>query len=106
MVSTVVAPRPSLNTPSSPGPELAGLATCPSCHTHDLSTTNRAVSAGAGWQCSRCGSRWDAVRLATVAAYAAWASAHIATGINPATPGRITTIMKEDDGLAAGERRL
>jgi hypothetical protein len=72
MVSTVVADRPSLKTPSALAPELAGLATCPSCHTEDPGMTNLAVSAGAGWQCSRCGSRWDAVRLATVAAYAAW----------------------------------
>lgn len=79
MVSTVVAPRPSLNTPSTLASELVGLAMCPSCHTLDLSMTNLAVSAGADWQCSRCGSRWDAVRLATVAAYAAWASAHMAT---------------------------
>ena len=71
MVSTVAARR-SLNTPSVLAPELARLATCPSCHTEDPGTTNLAVRAGAGWQCSRCGSRWDAVRLATVAAYAAW----------------------------------
>ena len=38
--------------------------------------TNLALSAGADWQCSRCGARWDAVRLATVAAYAVWASEH------------------------------
>jgi hypothetical protein len=50
----------------------AGFATCPSCHTADRSVTNLAVSLGADWNCSRCGHRWDAVRLATVAAYAAW----------------------------------
>ncbi len=88
MVATLVTPRPSLNTPSVPAPELVGLAMCPSCHTHDLSMTTLAVSAGADWRCSRCGSRWDAVRLATVAAYAMWVSAHTATAINPATPGR------------------
>ena len=49
-----------------------GLAKCPSCHTEDPSVTNLAISAGLDWQCSRCGSRWDAVRLATAAAYAAW----------------------------------
>lgn len=88
MVSTLVAPRPSLNTPSTLAPELVGLAVCPSCHTQDLSMTNLAVSAGADWQCSRCGSRWDAVRLATVAAYAVWVSRHTATSVNPATPAR------------------
>jgi hypothetical protein len=88
MVSAVVAPRPSLNTPSGLAPELVGLAMCPSCHTQDRSMTYLAVSAGADWQCSRCGSRWDAVRLATVAAYAEWASAHAATSVNPATHAR------------------
>lgn len=88
MVSTVAAPRPSLNTPSTFAPELVGLAMCPSCHTQDLSMTNLAVRAGADWQCSRCGSRWDAVRLETVAAYAVWASEHTAMSVNPATHAR------------------
>ena len=78
MVITMVASRPSLNAPSALAPELVGLAVCPSCHTQDPSMTNLAVSAGADWQCSRCGSRWDAVRLATVAAYAVWVSEHTA----------------------------
>jgi hypothetical protein len=72
MVSTLVAPRPSLNTPSTLAPELIGFATCPSCHTSDTSVTNLAVGAGADWHCRRCGTRWDAARLATVAAYATW----------------------------------
>jgi hypothetical protein len=76
MVSTMVASGPSLNTPSARAPELEGLATCPSCHTQDPIMTNLAVSAGADWQCSRCGSKWDAVRLVTVAAYALWLTAH------------------------------
>ena len=88
MVSTLVAPRPSLNTPSVLASELAGLAMCPSCHTQDLSMTTLAVSAGADWQCSRCGARWDAGRLATVAAYAVWAAEHTATSVNPATHTR------------------
>jgi hypothetical protein len=88
MASTVVAPRPSLNTPSTFASELVGLAMCPSCRTQDLSMTNLAVSAGADWQCSRCGSRWNTVRLATVAAYTAWASARMATSVNPATHPR------------------
>ena len=78
MVSTMVTPRPSPNTPLALAPELVGLAACPSCRTQDLSMTNLAVSGGADWQCSRCGSRWDAVRLATVAAYAVWVSEHTA----------------------------
>jgi len=88
MVSTVVAPRPSLNTPSTPAPELVGLAVCPSCHTQDRSMTNLAVSAGADWQCSRCGSRWDAVRLAAVAAYDLWVSERTAASVHPATHAR------------------
>jgi hypothetical protein len=78
MVSTVVALRPSLNTPSALTPEFVGLAICPSCHTEDPSMTNLAISAGADWQCSRCGSRWNAVRLATVAAYGVWLADHTA----------------------------
>jgi len=83
MVTTMVASRPSLNAPSALAPALIGLAVCPSCHTQDPSMTNLAVSAGADWQCSRCGSRWDAVRLATVAAYAVWVSEHTAPVLIP-----------------------
>ena len=64
-------------------PRTRGLATCPLCHTQDPSMTNLAVSAGVDWQCSRCGSRWDAVRLATVAAYAVWLAAHTSS-VDPA----------------------
>jgi len=56
-------------------PELAGLATCLSCHTEDATLTNSAVAAGADWRCRRCGQQWDAGRLATVAAYDLWLSA-------------------------------
>ena len=83
MVSTVVAPGPSTKTPPALVPELAGLATCPLCHTQDPSMTTLAVSAGAAWQCLRCGSWWDAGRLATVAAYAAWVAARTAP-VDPA----------------------
>ena len=78
-MSTVVAPRASLSTPSALEPEFTH-ATCPSCHVEDPSMTNQALSAGADWQCSRCGSRWDAVRLAAVTAYDVWLAAHTATG--------------------------
>ena len=74
----------SLNTPSVLAREVVGPAMCPSCHTQDLNMTDLAVSAGADWQCSRCGSKWDALRLATVAAYAVWAAARTATSVNPA----------------------
>jgi ribosomal protein L37AE/L43A len=51
-------------------PKLQAFATCPSCHTTDTTMTNDAVEAGADWQCGRCGQTWNAVRLATAAAYA------------------------------------
>jgi hypothetical protein len=74
MVSTLVAPGSSVITSFPGDPELVGLATCPSCHTEDQTVTKLAVSTGADWQCARCGSRWDARRVATVAAYAVWVS--------------------------------
>ena len=89
MVAPVVAPRPSLKTPSALAHEPVGLATCPSCHTEDPSMTDLTVSAGADWQCSRCGSRWDAVRLATVAAYATWVAQH--TAASTITPQEIVS---------------
>jgi transcription elongation factor Elf1 len=79
MVSTLVTPRPSVIAASPVEPELVGLATCPSCHTEDQSLTKLAVSTGAYWQCGQCGSRWDARRLATVAAYAVWVSERAAS---------------------------
>ena len=47
-------------------------ATCPLCHTTNASLSDEALAAGEGWRCTRCGQQWDARRLATVAAYAAW----------------------------------
>ena len=44
---------------------------CPMCHT-STTLTQSAIEAGGEWQCVRCGQYWDAARLATVAAYAAW----------------------------------
>ena len=76
MVSTV-ASRPPMSAAATLAPELAGLATCPSCHTEDATLTNGAVSAGADWRCRRCGQRWDARRLATVAAYDAWVAGRL-----------------------------
>ena len=79
MATTAVA-LASMNT-SPPLPGLGGLATCASCHTADLTTAD-AVAAGAHWQCRRCGQPWDAVRLATVAAYTAWLSARTAPAVS------------------------
>jgi transcription elongation factor Elf1 len=85
---TAVASRPSVNTPPAIHREVVGFATCPSCHTEDPTMTNVAVGAGADWHCGRCGQRWDAVRLATVAAYAVWVSEQTASPDDHAThPG-------------------
>jgi transcription elongation factor Elf1 len=53
-------------------PVVSGFAACPLCHTTSQSMTTDALAAGADWQCVRCGQRWSAARMATVAAYAAW----------------------------------
>ena len=91
---TPVASPPPMRLPSAIAPkitsaiapEIMGRARCPLCHTVDPTMTNIALSAGADWHCSRCGQRWDTVRLAAVAGYAAWLSArtdasdnHVAT---------------------------
>jgi len=52
-----------------------GATTCPMCHTV-VALTQQALAAGATWRCARCGQRWDADRLATVAAYAEYAAGH------------------------------
>ena len=54
--------------------ELLGFATCPSCRTTNASMTYDALGKGTDWQCARCGQKWSATRLATVAAYAVWVS--------------------------------
>lgn len=45
---------------------------CAMCHTLALPLGDADIAAGGAWICSRCGQRWDAARLATVAAYTAW----------------------------------
>jgi len=49
---------------------LAHPATCPLCHTVAASVSETDLAAGLGWRCATCDQRWDAARLATVAAYA------------------------------------
>ena len=49
---------------------IPAVVTCPMCHT-PASLTQSDLDAGGGWRCSRCGQRWSAMRLSTVAAYAA-----------------------------------
>ena len=53
-------------------PVVSRFATCPLCHTTSQSMTTDALAAGADWQCVRCGQRWSAGRMATVAAYTPW----------------------------------
>jgi hypothetical protein len=60
-------------------PEASRLASCPLCYTTQPSLSQDAVASGADWRCARCGQRWDARRLATVTAYAAWVVAEQAT---------------------------
>ena len=52
------------------------LVACPCCHTPHASLPHEAVHAGDSWLCARCGQRWDAHRLESVAAYAAWVADH------------------------------
>ena len=54
--------------------EMLGFATCPSCRTTDATMIYDAQGRGTDWQCARCGQKWSATRLATVAEYAAWVS--------------------------------
>jgi hypothetical protein len=53
-------------------PYTSGLAVCPLCHTTNPSLSEDALEAGCDWLCVRCGQRWDAGRLRSVRAYAAW----------------------------------
>jgi hypothetical protein len=56
-------------------PDILHSATCPMCHT-SATLSLSALEAGGDWRCVRCGQHWDARRLATVAAYAAWTVDH------------------------------
>lgn len=57
--------------------EPEGFATCPRCHAVDPTMTNVALAAGGDWRCGRCAQQWDKSRIATVAAYDAWAAARL-----------------------------
>jgi ribosomal protein L37AE/L43A len=51
-----------------PAPSLA----CPTCHTPMSMFTGEALKTGGDWKCDRCGQKWTASRLATVAEYGEW----------------------------------
>jgi transposase-like protein len=95
------ASRPSMSPLVDVAPDLTGFAKCPLCHTADSRVTNLAVSEGADWHCTRCGQRWDALRLAAVAAYAVWLAEHTAASIITHQP-----IMKADDVLIVQEQSV
>lgn len=82
---TAIASRPMMNSSGAIALELAGPATCPSCHAADLTMTDSAVAAGADWRCRRCGQLWDVRRLAAVDAYAGWLSERAASAADRAT---------------------
>ena len=50
---------------------------CPLCHTVDTTVTEATLATGGGWHCTTCGQRWDAARLATVAAYAQFVASRV-----------------------------
>jgi hypothetical protein len=87
MTQSLSSPRLAaalLETPS----DTLRLAICPLCHTPHASLTYQALQAGGDWRCLRCGQRWDARRLDTVAAYAAWVAEHERVERRPASAAR------------------
>jgi len=58
-----------------PAPIL-GVLSCPLCHTPGPGVSQEALDARPGWQCHRCGQRWDAESLAAFEAYTAWSLEH------------------------------
>ena len=45
---------------------------CPLCHTVAPAITGESLAANGEWRCPQCHQNWTAIRLATVAAYAAY----------------------------------
>jgi hypothetical protein len=71
-ISSTPAARAPLEAPQ----DTSRRVTCPLCQTSHAWSTHEALQTGEGWQCVRCTQQWDAPRLATVAAYAAWVAEH------------------------------
>jgi len=46
------------------------MTTCPLCSTIAPAAADATPGVNASWVCTRCGQRWDPVRLGTVTAYA------------------------------------
>jgi hypothetical protein len=63
--------QPTRTATLEPEPDAMPPVTCPLCHTTHSSS---APLDGGDWQCVRCGQKWDAERLGTVARYAASAN--------------------------------
>jgi predicted Zn finger-like uncharacterized protein len=59
----VIAESPAPDAPVTP-------ATCPLCHTADLTMTSELLAAGGDWRCRVCQQSWTARRLETAATYA------------------------------------
>jgi hypothetical protein len=60
-------------------------ATCPLCHTVATEMTAADLASGRGWRCRTCDQRWDAPRLATVAAYARYEASRLGPVLGPVT---------------------
>ena len=75
MIQSPASP-PLTGAPSETPSDLLRLSTCPLCHAPHAALTPDAIAAGDSWRCVRCGQQWDARRLDSVAAYAAWVTAH------------------------------
>jgi hypothetical protein len=92
MVSNFPQPEPVT---ARPEPAIQRYATCPLCHTIEMSLSEDALAAGGGWRCTICGQRWDAPRLATVAAYAVWALERETVSGRGASPSADSIILPE-----------
>ena len=68
MTTTLSLPR--VATAREPALDTWRLATCPLCHAKRVASTQEPLETDEDWRCARCGQRWDAPRLAAVAAYA------------------------------------
>jgi hypothetical protein len=56
------------------------VATCPLCHTVDVTMTPARLAAGAGWACTLCSQHWTQERLDVVARYREFVARRAAAG--------------------------